>query len=379
MQPTSATPETCIGDRAFELFDQDRIIEDGPLADQLEMLTSKYQEKAGFLALLPDKENSIYLIMGLESTSEEVVDMAKKDQIEVAASCVSTEDLDRVQEVASTWNYRDGEFFSIGYSAFDDAILVTSTIPRDEGYKGLTRGGVSLKTGMHATINYIEVETESVGRLGRSNDAAPHWGGAQIWRSGAQCSSGFTVVNSTGDRAIMSAGHCFELGQSIENGVGSSVGTVVFRTFPDPDLLSISGSSYVGRHYSEVSDVGGRRVQGSTDPALNVGYCEYGAVGLRICTGYVTTNTTYTDASGSTTNLAQALSAPGCPFGRLARSGDSGGPVGREIADGVTGARGIVVAGTSESAPITSTTRCTRWDHKWSTVSSIFNVSIVNG
>lgn len=256
-----------------------------------------------------------------------------------------------------------------------------STLPAEAILANLQEDGIDLDSGSHKTLLLTQVGINEVERSGRSNDAAPHWGGAQLQRAGVlNCTSGFTVVNSTGDRAIMAAGHCYNLNETVPNGNNtSSFGKVVFRTFPEPDLLSISTSTYVGRHYSEISDLGGRRVQGALDPALNVGYCQYGSVSLRICTGYVTLNTSFTDSSGTTYNLAQALSAPGCPYGRLSRRGDSGGPVGREVSDGVTGARGLVVGGTSENVTITSTTRCARYDHKWSTIASIFNVSIVNG
>lgn len=375
-----ATAQECAREIAAKEFDRNLILTDESKIDRQEALTNKYQYQLGFRSLLTGNSGATYLVVD-DQADDALIKSAETDGLKVIESCVSSRDLQTTLDTLTALTPDDtGDYSTIGYYVYDDVIYVTSSIPAQDVESALNRAGLTTES-QAETVHFLQGKKGAFSRTsgGRAADVSPHYGASQIVKGTKVCSSAFKVINSTGDQSMMSAGHCFNLNDLIANGTGSTSGSnyfgkVVYKTFPDPDLLSISQSQYVARIYSSTDNGSNKAIFGAGDPTLQTTYCNYGNPSLRICTEYVGLSVAV-DFGGVTTNLAWALSAPGCPFGPLGQSGDSGGPIGREFSTGKIGARGLTIAAENPNPD----NRCTRYDHKWSTIASIFNVSIVNG
>ncbi len=170
-------------------------------------------------------------------------------------------------------------------------------------------------------------------------DAAAPWpGGARTWNrtQNTICTSGFGVRNSAGARFILTAAHCADAGNRIDDGVGENIGYVgSVRADHDIELVptsSVANTIYVGGGTSN-----------TVTPVVGWGHvfvgqllCQSGvtssqATGGPICNLKVTAFLTSQD-------LVEATQTGGQDS---ARGGDSGGPVYS------AGSGGVVANGTS--------------------------------
>jgi hypothetical protein len=243
----------------------------------------------------------------------------------------------------------------------------------------------------------------------RKADIEPHYGGARLRRPGGswKCTSGFAVLTASLQERMVTAGHCFSEGQTVESPYGTSFGTVkpLVATWPSPDVELIGGSGidqgpqvYNG---NSVDSEDYANVLGAADPTISYGaYCFSGANSHNSSGGqfencYLSFNTANEDLDGSVyyadcdcdryiaryTRLTGATSYGSCP-------GDSGAPVYRYLSN-LTEIRivGMVFGGSNHlSMPRdqSSPTLCevhAQTDaliFKWSQIRDAYDVSIMS-
>lgn len=214
-------------------------------------------------------------------------------------SCVRDQDIDTVDDAITGLDVEGEEFVAAGYSPYADRIDIrTSLDPRV----------VADALPASLTDRHIRIRQANASRADRRWDYAAHYAGARIndGSGGYECSSGFHVWSSAYGPFMLSAGHCSSgVSQVFNNGDNSQYfGTVSAYSFPNPDLLMMNGSTYVGRTYSEPNQTGWARVEGASNPGYNVSYCNNGANSRETCSNLTDASDTFCDAGGCTTNLA---------------------------------------------------------------------------
>jgi hypothetical protein len=206
----------------------------------------------------------------------------------------------------------------------------------------------------------------------RRDDISPFWGGAGILAANAICSTGYPVQDAAGNRWMVTAGHCYADGTSVNTESNlHNVGTVTGRTLASLgggpiDVEFLAGRSYAGRVYT------GGVTSSTSRPIVAAGqafvgfnnYCHSGRTTGEQC-GHTATSTT-----------AMVCTATGCKFpviaytgGVVQQGGDSGGAFYAKDANGGAWIRGHVIAGNS----------ITGFVEPFTQVTSRFAVSIVTG
>jgi hypothetical protein len=343
----------------------------GSAADQLEELQAKYEDTAGFRAVVFDGQDAIVVV------APESLDLWRKrlaaSSVSLVASCVSTPLADAVQRAVDSINVGSGGFSAVGYDALLDAMTVITTAPSadvvdaiDTALPGAT--GSALVAG---TVRISQAGLGDFSSLSRGADTEPFWGGARIWTNNGGCSTGFYLNSSTYGTVMLTAGHCYnnDGGWTWNGNYAYSVGTSE-GVLKDPDLALIDGASYYRRSYSWNDQTSYKLISEASNPTTAVVYCQMGATTLRVCSAYSSLDVTATYGGYTRHHLAYT-SGPSGPGGSLGSAGDSGAGVYRELSGGTLGARGVVVAGGCDS------TTCSRWDHKLQTITSTYSATVV--
>jgi hypothetical protein len=354
---TSAPSQSCNSAAEFAGFSAEVKLSDDQ-SRTAEALSATYDKIAGVRGILFDSAGAPTLVVSPDSERS-----ALPNGVGVLTSCVTDQSLAETIRVVTATKLIDEQFISVGYNPYTDKIAVISSLPVDEINRDLPNP------------DDVAVSSGSAARTGRNDDGPPHYSGARLVFPGGQCSSGFYATSGYGP-FMLTAGHCGNLYDAVSNGTGSSsFGSVAARSFPNPDLMIINGSTYAGRVYNAANTTSNTGVSGSGDPSLGVSYCNFGSFILLACSNYNILSTQYCDTGGCTNNLAYTERA--CAWGPVVQSGDSGGAVGANLSSGKVGARGIVIAGGS----FTDAKGChyVRWDHKWSTIAATYGLTIVNG
>jgi hypothetical protein len=198
----------------------------------------------------------------------------------------------------------------------------------------------------------------------RRADVPPFWGGSSIKSGGAVCTSAF-VVQKSGLRSLLTAGHCFGFGANVLTTDGNlGVGTVNLRgPIPPFDMELIGGNSYGSFIFSGATNSStARHVLGAGDPVVGfTGYCHSGQTTGENCGHRVDSVT------------AQVCTQTGCKspvirwsLGAVIQPGDSGSPF--FLPSGSSAyIRGMNIATGGGAA----------YAEKWSRISSHLGVSIV--
>ncbi len=246
----------------------------------------------------------------------------------------------------------EGVYFGLWYDAERDLVRVSGNLSEDAlPEEALRLGEVSLEV------------TEGGGRLSRSSDNPPHWGGAKIVKStgGAPCSTGFVVKNSAGTRFMVTAAHCGALNTVWKSG-SYTVGKITKRApYPTFDLALISEKSYGTYIYMGGSAGNGTATGAAANPSLNSKYCTSGISSNENCDMDTLSLTgVFCASDGCTSGLAVLVGIyPVLP-------GDSGGPLVMK-GSGKVYPRGIVIAGSG----------LTTYAERWGSIKSYFSVSSV--
>ena len=194
----------------------------------------------------------------------------------------------------------------------------------------------------------VTVSFGSPSRRDRLTDGEPHFGGAAIgFLNNRFCSAGFVIRrNSDNVRGGVTAGHCFDNGNSVHSGSefwGTANGESGFPSF---DMINVNSGTET---YSNVIHVdpccpNTRTVTGKGDPSVNEQVCVSGFVTRAVCGITITsTNAEFCDVDGCTPGLMFGTK-PGSTVGA---GGDSGAPVYVRPTGSTAHVRGIEVAGTA--------------------------------
>jgi hypothetical protein len=205
----------------------------------------------------------------------------------------------------------------------------------------------------------------------RRDDSPPFYGGGGLSAGGTLCSSGYAVQNGAGTKSMVTAGHCYANGTTVqtESG-GQTYGTVSNRRLPTVtgeavDMELIGGQSYAGRIFT------GGVTSSTSIPVVAAGgavvgynaYCHSGRTTGEQC-GH-----TATSING------QVCTQTGCKSpvivytgGTIQQGGDSGGTF---YAKDNSGAwiRGHVIASNTTTGYV----------QPWTVVAPTLGVSIVTG
>jgi streptogrisin C len=181
--------------------------------------------------------------------------------------------------------------------------------------------------------------------------------GQAIFASGSRCSAGFNARNSAGNRFVITAGHCTNLGGSW-TGVGGTLGSVGGSSFPGNDygVIRVTSASAVSTplvdRYSSGVDV---TVVGSTVTPVGGRVCRSGSTTGWRCGTVQARNQTVSYASGIVSGLVRtsACAEPGDSGGAFVS--DPGSLGGRVHAQGVTsgGSGNCTSGGTTFFQPVT--------------------------
>ena len=214
-------------------------------------------------------------------------------------------------------------------------------------------------------------KTKTTDAFHRRDDVPAYYGGGGLLASGALCSTGYAVKNWVGTRFMVTAGHCYANGTSVNTESNlRQVGTVSNRALASlgsgpVDMELLRGQSYAGRVFT------GGVTSSTSIPVVSAGsavvgysaYCHSGRTTGEQC-GHKATSTT-----------AQVCTASGCKSpviaytgGVIQQGGDSGGAFYAKDASGAW-IRGHVIASSSTTGYVET----------WNKVASRYGVSIVTG
>lgn len=327
---------------------------DGPQTAQEKQFSQvdDYAKKVGGLGIYYDKTTGKYVVRMPRNAhaSANSVHVAGADTL-VQQSRATKAELTAIRTALEGRQWKaDAKKYAYGfhYDAQRDAMSVTTNAPAETMKPLLAKYPVLL-----------QAKYGDVGRDSRQSDPSPHRGGASITNGSSVCTSGFTIVSS--DRYMVTAGHCFALGQRVFSTGGEQLwGTVRNRaSFPYYDFEAVGGGSYGSVIYVGGSTGTTILVSGASDPAVGAAYCRSGQTTYEKCSQVVTSlHAQFCDEAGCTVEL---ISYEG-PAGE---GGDSGAPL-YQYVSGTVQIRGLHIAHANE----------VMYAERWTTIRSVFHASI---
>lgn len=251
-------------------------------------------------------------------------------------------------------------------------IVIDTNAPSDV-VTSLTSAATKATTTQKGAANVkVKVNKQKVSDLFHRRDDTPaFYGGGGLRASGALCSAGYTVTNASGNRWMVSAGHCYAIGTRVNTESNLRYfGTVTNRALaslgqPGLDMELLNGQPYAGRIFT------GGVTSSTSIPVVaagsaSVGYNNY-------CHSGRTTGENCGHTAVSTN--AQVCTQTGCKSpviafrgGVLSQGGDSGSPFYAKDSRGAW-IRGHVIAGNGT----------TSYAETWNKVAARYGVSIVTG
>ena len=247
----------------------------------------------------------------------------------------------------------------IDTNAPSDVVSSVTSTPATAGQR--TTAGVKVQ------VNHKGLSDQ----FNRRDDSPPFYGGGGLRASGALCSAGYTVTNATGNRWMVSAGHCYAIGTRVNTESNLRYfGTVTNRALASLgqaglDMELLNGGSYAGRIFT------GGVLSSTSIPVVAAGAASAGFA------NYCHSGRTTGEQCGHTavSTSAQVCTQTGCKTnviaftgGVLSQGGDSGSPFYAKDARGAW-IRGHVIAGNGT----------TSYAEKWTKVAARYGVSIVTG
>jgi hypothetical protein len=242
----------------------------------------------------------------------------------------------------------------------DVVASLTSTSAKGATTRG-SAAGVKVKVNKQRTTDLFH----------RRDDSPSYYGGGGLLASNSLCSAGYTVTNSSGNRWMVSAGHCYAIGTRVNTESNLRYfGTVTNRALASLgqtglDMELLSGSTYAGRIFT------GGVTSNTSIPVVSAGSASVGF--NNYCHSGRTTGENCGHTAVSTN--AQVCTQTGCKSpviaftgGVLSQGGDSGSPFYAKNSSGAW-IRGHVIAGNGS----------TSYAETWNKVAARYGVSIVTG
>lgn len=140
-------------------------------------------------------------------------------------------------------------------------------------------------------------------------------GGDAIHTSGARCSLGFNVKNSSGRDHFVTAGHCTNIGSSWSASGGAYIGPRTGTSFPTNDYGIVRYDSSIARSGA----VGSQDIARAANPTVGQRACRRGSTTGTHCGSVTGLNATVNYAAGSVYGMIRT--------NICAEPGDSGGPL----------------------------------------------------
>jgi hypothetical protein len=175
--------------------------------------------------------------------------------------------------------------------------------------------------------------------LSRLLDSQPYWGGDRIVDTArAQCTAGFaTTDNSTSHGGMLTAGHCWGLNVTVQQGyvdgggglhTSGNMGKVTkmsFGTNGDDEFMDSAAVGSSTQGYVFYANTSARPVHRVGTNVLGLYVCVDGSFTGEVCVGQITQVNFCADYGGGVTvcHLVEVKSS----ITQLAQRGDSGGPV----------------------------------------------------
>jgi hypothetical protein len=209
--------------------------------------------------------------------------------------------------------------------------VVRVTIPVDGhaleiGVENAARQRAQLAASAHPVQVVVTEDKPALAAFSRMADSPPFWGGARTinTRTGWGCSTGF-AINTNGTTAMLSAGHCGDVGDTIVNGVGSLTLGQVIQDVNLRDTMVIStnaaGRVYDGDWLSSSS----RPVAGTAFNYPGLYTCTLGGFSGGRCDVAITETYVWKEIDGGL--MGPLVEAEQVQHTNAAGEGDSGGPV----------------------------------------------------
>lgn len=195
-----------------------------------------------------------------------------------------------------------------------------------------------------ADISYVA--GNPVKAVSRENPSPPYPGGIPIrwdWGlSGWDCTAAFGVRNSAGTEYLLTAEHCYDVGDGIEDMDGGGVGTVrTENNQNDAALIETDSQSGVWVNDDYMFNVRSQQYSWDGEYVCQSGYTSYpNRCQIQVTNAYMQWD--FGDGKGVRRGV-EGRQCAGCP---AVAHGDSGGPVWSiRSSDGYVAARGIVSGG----------------------------------
>jgi hypothetical protein len=289
-----------------------------------------------------------------------------------AGTDASRDALSRVETQVRGYVAKHGGRYTFGtyVDATTGKVVIDTNAPADV-VDALTRTAKGAPSARTSAVAVKVNRTKTTDQWNRRDDTPPFYGGGGLLASGALCSAGYAVTNASGNRWMVSAGHCYAIGTRVNTESNLRyVGTVTNRALASLgqaglDMELLNGSSYAGRIFT------GGVTSTSSIPVVSAGSASVGY--SNYCHSGRTTGENCGHTAVSTT--AQVCTQTGCKSpviaftgGVLSQGGDSGSPFYAKDSRGAW-IRGHVIAGNGS----------TSYAETWNKVASRYGVSIVTG
>jgi hypothetical protein len=279
--------------------------------------------------------------------------------------------LSAVQSRVRNYVAKHGTTYTFGtYADAAGQIVMDTNAPSDVVATLTSAGSTTSATGVaKARVKVNKGRTSDL--FHRRDDSPSFYGGGGLLASNALCSAGYTVTNSSGNRWMVSAGHCYAIGTRVNTESNLRYfGSVTNRALASLgqaglDMELLNGQPYAGRIFT------GGVTSSTSIPVVGAGaasvgfnnYCHSGRTTGEQC-GHtaVSTNAQVCTATGCKTNVIAFTG------GVLSQGGDSGSPFYAKDSRGAW-IRGHVIAGNGT----------TSYAETWNKVAARYGVSIVTG
>lgn len=292
-----------------------------------------------------------------------------------AATDASQKALSTIQSRVRSYVAKNGTKYTFGtYADASTGKIVMDTNAPADVVASLTSAtsGESTTSQRGAASTKVQVNKQRTSdQFQRRDDTPSFYGGGGLLASNALCSAGYTVTNASGNRWMVSAGHCYAIGTRVNTESNLRYfGTVTNRALASLgqtglDMELLNGQPYAGRVFT------GGVTSNTSIPVVGAGSASVGFANY--CHSGRTTGENCGHTAVSTT--AQVCTATGCKTnviaftgGVLSQGGDSGSPFYAKDSRGAW-IRGHVIAGNGS----------TSYAETWNKVAARYGVSIVTG
>lgn len=284
---------------------------------------------------------------------------------------------------SSDWVARPGLAQPLAlFSARTGTVRIYSDAPADE-FSALVRD----------FGNKVEYTGTGIAAATRMADYDSHWGGARmvspddpLYSQGNFCSSGWSVLNASGNPRMVTASHCFLLDWEVNSPQGSTFGEVKKRDdFPTNDFELVGG---FGTQHGPSIYVGGAtgtqvHVSGGGSAGFNIEYCFSGARSYENCDLEMDTDGNCVDLDYTGDGETTCVQIFEGPAGKGSCGGDSGAPFYRYDVDGRVTARGIIVARqvfpNDPNGTVCDAQATLAITERWAKIQSTYSVTIKTG